>query len=314
MANPEHVAKLKEGVEAWNAWRDGNPEQVPNLSDANLNEAFLPHVNLERANANGADFWGATLKGADLRSANLCAANFTRATLVDANLDGAYVWGTVFADCDLSSTKGLDSLVHMSPSSIGVDTLCRSGPLPKAFLRGCGVPDSWISEIPALLGSSSPIKFYSCFICYSHKDEEFAKRLYKKLQETGLQVWYAREDLQRGKKMDPQIDKAIRDYDKLLLILSQHSMTSDWVGTEIYKARQREVREDRQVLFPIRLVEWKKVQEWEAFDADTGKDMAREIREYYVPDDFVDWKDDDAFESACEKLLRDLQKNEQSTP
>ncbi len=91
-------------------------------------------------------------------------------------------------------------------------------------------------------------------------------------------------------------------------------MKSEWVGTEIYKARRREANEDRQVLFPIRLVDWKKVQGWEAFDADTGKDMAREIREYYVPDDFVNWKDHDAFETAYEKLLGDLRKDEQPTP
>ena len=26
MANPEHVAKLKQGVEAWNRWRKANPD------------------------------------------------------------------------------------------------------------------------------------------------------------------------------------------------------------------------------------------------------------------------------------------------
>ncbi|MGA2411123.1 MAG: hypothetical protein ABSG46_12140 [Candidatus Binataceae bacterium] len=29
MANPEHLAKLKEGVEAWNQWREENPEILP---------------------------------------------------------------------------------------------------------------------------------------------------------------------------------------------------------------------------------------------------------------------------------------------
>jgi hypothetical protein len=43
----------------------------------------------------------------------------------------------------------------------------------------------------------------------------------------------------------------------------------------------------------------------ECFDADTGKDSAREIREYYVPD-FTNWKHHDAYQTEFEKLLRDL--------
>jgi len=34
MANDEHIAKLKEGVVAWNAWRDQNPDIRPDLSGA----------------------------------------------------------------------------------------------------------------------------------------------------------------------------------------------------------------------------------------------------------------------------------------
>ena len=36
MANPEHLAKLKEGVEAWNRWREDKPRIVPDLGEAPL--------------------------------------------------------------------------------------------------------------------------------------------------------------------------------------------------------------------------------------------------------------------------------------
>jgi hypothetical protein len=42
MANDEHVALLKKGVEAWNAWRDENAKLRPDLSKADLKEAYLP--------------------------------------------------------------------------------------------------------------------------------------------------------------------------------------------------------------------------------------------------------------------------------
>jgi hypothetical protein len=87
--------------------------------------------------------------------------------------------------------------------------------------------------------------------------------------------------------------------------LSETSMQSEWVATEIYHARRREVREKRRVLFPIRLVPFEQIRDWKCFDADTGKDMAREIREYFIPD-FSNWKDHDSFEAEFTRLLDDL--------
>ena len=49
----------------------------------------------------------------------------------------------------------------------------------------------------------------------------------------------------KGEKLHEQIDEAIRVHEKVLLILSESSMNSEWVKTEIAKARKREVREKR---------------------------------------------------------------------
>jgi hypothetical protein len=57
------------------------------------------------------------------------------------------------------------------------------------------------------------------------------------------------------------------------------------VGTDLVydaswrrKARKREVKEGKPVLFPVRLVGFEMLRDWECFDGDTGKDSAREIR------------------------------------
>jgi hypothetical protein len=157
-----------------------------------------------------------------------------------------------------------------------------------------------------------PVQLYSCFISYSHQDESFARRLHDALQSGGVRCWYAPEDIQGGKKIHEQIDAAIRISDKLLLVLSEHSMNSEWVKTEIADARRREVTENKRLLFPIRLVEYEKIKNWTYFDADTGKDSAREIREYFIPD-FSNWKDYDSFEQAFSRLLRDLKADETQT-
>lgn len=158
-------------------------------------------------------------------------------------------------------------------------------------MRGAGVGDEFISLIKSLAGA---IQYYSCFISYSTKDQEFADLLYSSLQAKGVRCWFAPHDMQPGQKLHEQIDNAIRVHEKLLLILSPHSLRSEWVKTEIAKARKRELNEERRILFPIRLgLSFKELREWECFDVDTGKDSAREIREYFIPD-FSHWKNHDA--------------------
>jgi len=196
--------------------------------------------------------------------------------------------------------------VHHRPSTVGVDTLVKSnGKIPALFLRGCGVPDSWIEYLPSLIGALQPFHFYSCFISYSTKDEEFAKRLHERMRTEELRVWFAPEDIKGGEKLHEQIEHAIQVHDRLLLVLSEQSIQSEWVTTELYNARQAEIKGNRRKLFPIRLCSIEMLKAWKCFDIDTGKDLAREVREYFIPD-FSNWKDPDAFEVGFARLLRDL--------
>jgi hypothetical protein len=56
---------------------------------------------------------------------------------------------------------------------------------------------------------------------------------------------------------------------------------------------------------PISQADFSTIRNWAAFDADEGKDMAVEVREYFVPD-FSNWKDHDSYQKAFDRLLRDL--------
>jgi uncharacterized protein YjbI with pentapeptide repeats len=89
MANPEHLQLLKQGVEAWNAWRRQNLDIKPDLHRANLDEANLDEANLHRANLHRANLIGARLGAANLHRANLSGANLIGARLGAANLHGA---------------------------------------------------------------------------------------------------------------------------------------------------------------------------------------------------------------------------------
>ena len=220
-----------------------------------------------------------------------------------ADVSGAHLSETVFGNTHLKGVQGLDTCRHSGPSTLDHRTLVRSGQLPLNFLRGCGLPDNLIDYLPSILEDA--IQFYSCFISYSTDDQDFAERLYADLQSRGVRCWFAPHNIQGGKKVHEQIDEAIRVYDRLLVLLSEHSMKSEWVKTEISKARKREAREKRRMLFPLGLVEFTRLQKWECFDADTGNDSAKEIREYYVPD-FSNWKSHDSYQEELRKLMRDL--------
>jgi uncharacterized protein YjbI with pentapeptide repeats len=100
MANNNHLARLKKGVNAWNAWRERNPEVSPNLSKANLSGADLIEADLSSANLSGAKLRRAKLFGADLRRANLSGAH-----LRDADLGETILWEADLSYADLNGAS-----------------------------------------------------------------------------------------------------------------------------------------------------------------------------------------------------------------
>lgn len=166
----------------------------------------------------------------------------------------------------------------------------------------------WISSyIPApdLAPYAQEKTFKSCFISHSCKDKGFVEKLNSSLRAAGVHVWYAPEDLLPGQKLRDQIKRAIKSFDKLLLVLSENSMSSNWVTTEIRDAKKREEEEGEQVLFPISIVPMEKIKSWECFDADTGRDLAIDIREFFVPD-MSEWSNSKKYAEQIKRLLGGL--------
>ncbi|MBU1565261.1 MAG: toll/interleukin-1 receptor domain-containing protein [Proteobacteria bacterium] len=297
-----------------------------NLRRADLREANLHEANLFEADLRGANLWGANLQGANFRRATLQRANLQRANLVNANLwdaslqrtllngtifsdtllrntnfQGAGLGGTIFSDCDLSHAIGLSEVIHHAPSTIGIDTLFQSGGnIPDHFLRHAGVPQNLIEASPSLIGN--PSEYFSCFISYSSKNEDFADRFKKDLQNQGVRCWLASESLKSGRKIRHEIDKMVKMQDMLLIILSQKSLAGFWMENEVGAALERErVKKnyinDNQVLFPITID-----------DAifTSQKAWAKMIRSTREISDFRSWQDPVLYRVALERLVKDL--------
>lgn len=94
MPNPEHLSMLEQGVTAWNAWRERQPDVCPDLAKADLVGRKLQGIKLCFANVEEADLSQSDLTNSDLRSAKLMGANLCAATLsgtdaTEANFSGA---------------------------------------------------------------------------------------------------------------------------------------------------------------------------------------------------------------------------------
>jgi len=270
-----------------------------NLSSANLNYSFLQSACLDRACLHGTTLIGADLGDADLSDADLSDADLSWAHLRNANLSRITMKGTIIRHLNLLTTKGITEIKHQAPSCVELHTtLLPQDGSALHFLRGTGVPDEWIDFYRSTM--MHPIQYYSLFISYSTKDETLARRLHADLQACGVRCWFAPEDMKIGDKFRQRIDEAIHLQDKLLLLLSEHSIASTWVENEVESALEKEDREQREVLFPIRL---------DDMVMQTSRAWAATLRRTRHIGDFTKWTDPEAYQSAFERLLRDLKQS-----
>ena len=84
MADNNQIAILSQGVEAWNKWREENPDVLIDLKNAKL-----MHMNLENANLAKADLTEANLSFTNFKNANLVFSNLESAIFYFANFEGA---------------------------------------------------------------------------------------------------------------------------------------------------------------------------------------------------------------------------------
>jgi hypothetical protein len=274
------------------------------LAWSNLTGATLASADLSGATLMNSRLDGVNLSGADLTDATLGGASLLQANLSGAKLNNIYLSSTNFSDTNLDHVVGLDTCRYSGPCTVDHRTLFEYEPLPSHFLRGCGLPESLIDYLPSLRGN--PIQFYSCFISYSSKDQIFADRLYADLQNKGVRCWFAPHDLAIGAKSWDAIDEAIRVRDKVLLVLSQAAIESDWVEDEVNKAYAEERERKTTVLFPIRI---------DDSVMTTKEPWARKLLDQRNIGNFLRWNEPSEYNKSVDRVLRDLKAiDRDSTP
>lgn len=188
------------------------------------------------------------------------------------------------------------------------------------FFESAGVPGPLLEHLSGLIDPFA-IKLYSCLIAYSDatpEDKQFANALYDALKANGVSCWMYERDALIGRHPWEQIDVAMRNYDKVIVVCSKSSLQRPGVQREIDRALSREddlvklkarIAEearaeahpvpalDTDVLFPVRID-----------DAIFSWEHARrpDILNAHHIGDFTGWKDSTRFEKALDGLLRAL--------
>jgi len=142
MATQEQVELIKQGVDAWNKWREKHSD-TPDLSGAYLQRRNLRKANLRGGKLSGtylrkANLMGANLSGANLRKANLIGANLMGANLSKANLSGAYLTEALLFKAKLSGAKSSGAYLYRA-DLIEAD-------LSGANLSGAGLAEADLSH------------------------------------------------------------------------------------------------------------------------------------------------------------------------
>lgn len=280
-----------------------------NFSRADLAEAHLDRARLKKANLSGAklqrakvrlaNLSGANLSGADLSFVNLDRTSLRNANLHETDLSCATIRFTEFFNVDLSTTRGLDTLIHGGASHLGIQTLSRSlDSLPAAFLQGAGVPDSMLTYIRSLK-QNAPV-YATCLLSYASSDQDFAHQLQTDLQAHGVLCESMPYDVKR-EKVTALIRTPMEIHDMLLLVLSEHSETEishQALHGIVKEALMKERKEFIPILLPIHLRKAPQTMRG------IGPRLLRMAQ--HQSRDFTHWHNDEFYRTAFGQLLWDL--------
>jgi hypothetical protein len=199
---------------------------------------------------------------------------------------------TSFQSIDFSKIRGLGEVSHAGPSYIGAESLVSALSAPEQFLIEAGVALELIRQIRSLARCDGRY-----FLSFAEHDREFATRLYGDLRAKNRSCWIWTEDARAGQTLRGEIDAAIRECDRVLLIVSERSLESPAVHRELERTLQMEDRARRRdILVPIRLDD--AIFQWsdEAQSDVTAKVIA----------DFRGWRDPEQYQRSLNRLLAHL--------
>ena len=92
------------------------------------------------------------------------------------------------------------------------------------------------------------------FISHSNEDGEFVKKMRQLLEAHNIEIWVDVRNLRGGQKLHPEVEKAILDARKFVLVISPAVMNKPhWVRWELKTALQEEEKGKKDFVIPVLL-------------------------------------------------------------
>ena len=127
---------------------------------------------------------------------------------------------------------------------------------------------------------------YKIFISYSYKDKQLADKLALELENSGLSIWRAEENIYPGENWSLEIRKALYRADAIVILITQNSAGSKWAYNELeyalsssrLKDRVIPVLYGRTVNMPWILKKFEPIQYDSMKEGETSKQIIRKLR------------------------------------
>lgn len=254
------------------------------------------------------DFFRSGLAGALLERCIVSHACFLHTDLSDCRLDetrleGSLFGRTAFTADTLMGADFADSVVALphriaagelaklnsmayaarmmsnSPSApqAGVAGWLATG-LPRVvdFLERGGVGADRLVPLRNAIALAPPAVSGQVFLSYASEDQATAEQMAAMLQAAGMDVWFAPRSMRGGRKLREQLEREVDSRDRVVFLASPASMASPWVQLELRRALAAAPLARR--VLPVVLAAPEAWRAWSLFDADSGRDLAAELR------------------------------------
>lgn len=284
---------------------------------ADLAFAEFPQSRLNRCSFRGANVALGKVESSDWRDNDFTSATLGHTVFRETDFSGgdftqARFGATVFIGCDIRPIcQASPTLTHTGPSYVDHTTIMRSLRAPNLhdFLLRTGMPPIFVDyAIDSARAIDNPVlsrMMQSTFISYGGPDVAFARKLYEALHENGVTTFFFPEHAIPGERLHRVMREGVNQYDRVVLVCSEASLTRPGVLNEIEETLAREAREGGETfLIPITLDDYV-FTGW----APARPDLAQAIRDRVVADFTGALTDENRFNAALRRLLSALRRD-----